>query len=351
MKKKIPLRIPAIILSICIITGISAYYTARLYDSYKKNINRKETVFIPPGSSYEQLLDTLAGKLKNIRSFERVADRMELEKRFQPGRYVFEKGSNNKFIVRSIAKGWQTPLRLVIPSNIRTMPQLAGILARRMAPDSSAFMEYFGDPGNASAYGLNSDTFISLFIPNTYEVYWTSTPQALAERMKKENDSFWNGERTKKLSEAEITKTQAYILASIVCQESNYEPERPMIAGVYMNRLKTGMKLDADPTVKFAVGNFELKRILNKHLKTDSPYNTYKHAGLPPGPICIPDINSIEAVLDYKHTDYLYFCASEELNGRHKFARTIAAHNSNARAYHRALKKFLRERTLQQKGR
>ena len=193
------------------------------------------------------------------------------------------------------------------------------------------------------SHGFNRYTYLAMFVPDTYEVYWTVTPLQLLDRLKKEYDAFWNDSRTAKAKAAGLTREQAMTLASIVIEETKYEPEMPTIAGVYINRLRKGMLLQADPTVKYAVNDPSLRRILNKHLEVDSPYNTYKYAGLPPGPITTPTKAAIDAVLNYQHHDYLYFCAHESFNGQHRFATNLAGHMENARRFHAAMN--ARERT------
>ena len=182
-------------------------------------------------------------------------------------------------------------------------------------------------------------TFMAMFIPNTYEVYWNCSVNDLLQRMKRESDRFW-ASRDAKLARCGLTRNEAITLASIVYEETKRQSEMPVVAGVYINRLRRGMPLQADPTVKFALGDFSLRRILHKHLEVDSPYNTYRVVGLPPGPICMPSIAAIDAVLNYQEHDYLYFCAKEDLSGAHNFARTLAEHNRNARAYAAALNRL-----------
>ena len=189
----------------------------------------------------------------------------------------------------------------------------------------------------AEKYGFKPEEMIGMFIPNTYEVWWNITPEGLTERMKKEYDNFWNEERVAKLARTRLTQKEVTTLASIICEETRMTDEMPTMAGVYINRLRRGMLLQADPTVKFAIGDFTIRRVLNRHLEVDSPYNTYKYAGLPPSPICMPSIKGIDAVLNYKESNYLYFCAKEDFSGYHNFARTLSEHNQNARRYANAL--------------
>jgi UPF0755 protein len=200
-------------------------------------------------------------------------------------------------------------------------------------------MELFNDNEFLKKHHLNNKTIFTIFIANTYIFNWNTSAEQFFERMYKESEKFWNGNRTKKLKELNFSRLNAITLASIVEMESYRKNERPIIAGVYLNRLKKDMLLQADPTVIFAVGDFTIKRVLKKHLEFDSPYNTYKYSGLPPGPICIPSISSIDAVLDYDKNNYIYFCAKEDFSGYHNFATTFAQHINNAKKYQRALNK------------
>ncbi len=308
-------------------------YTTR----YKNNVQEKFTLYITPQTTYASLVDTLDKYLSDTKTFERTFAKENPQQKLQTGRYVFKSGTNNLEITRAIRNGWQTPYRLTLSGNIRGVEKLASILGKRLMTDSLDFITYFNDPETWSKYGLTKETFISLFIPNTYEIYWNSNPEQFTKRMAKEHSKFWNEERSAKAKELGLSKEEVSTLASIVCEESNYSPELPAIAGVYLNRLRRGMKLDADPTVKYALNDPTIKRILFKHLKVDSPYNTYKHPGLPPGPITIPSTRGIDAVLNYERHNYLYFCANANLDGTHKFASTLSEHNRNAKAYQRAI--------------
>ena len=312
-----------------------------LYDAYttryKSNVQEKFTLYITPQTSYASLVDTLDKHLLNIKRFERAFAKENPSTRLQPGRYVFKNGTNNTEIARALRNGWQTPYRLTLSGNIRGAEKLASILGKRLMADSLDFITCFNTPETWSKYGLTKETFISIFIPDTYEIYWSVSPQEFTERMAKEHSKFWNEERTAKANELGLSKEEVSTLASIVCEESNYGPELPAIAGVYVNRLKRGMKLEADPTVKYALNDPTIRRILFKHLKVDSPYNTYKHTGLPPGPITIPSAKGIDAVHNHEKHNYLYFCANANLDGTHKFASTLLEHNRNAKAYQRAI--------------
>ena len=320
--------------------GAAAIFIPRYLNESKKGVAEKHTVYVPIGATYSQMIDSVATAVQDMKSFEKVAQRAGLQESFKPGRYLFTPDKSNKELVRMLRLGWETPMMLTLSGNIRGLEKLSGILGKKLAADSSAFMECFSHADIWSSNGFQQQTFMAMFLPNTYEVYWTITPEKFVERMKKEYDKFWNEERKAKATAAGLTPVEVSILASIVCEETNYTPEMPKVAGVYMNRLKRGMKLDADPTVKFALNDPTIKRILFRHLEVDSPYNTYKHTGLPPGPITIPRIKGIDAVLNYESHNYLYFCANANMDGTHKFARTLGEHNRNAREYQAALNRM-----------
>ena len=212
-----------------------------------------------------------------------------------------------------------------------------GKLGQSFETDSATFARAFHDPAFCAKYGVDTATIIALFIPNTYELYWSTTPEQLMTRMKKEYDNYWTTKRKALAKKIGLTPLQVMTLASIVEQETNDNKEKPMVAGMYLNRYKKGMRLQADPTVKYATGKFYLHRIAGDILFTDSPYNTYKYAGFPPGPICIPSIASIKSVLNYAHHNYFYMCAKEDFSGSHNFAETYEEHQVNAQKYAEAL--------------
>lgn len=254
------------------------------------------------------------------------------------GRYEISRGLGSMQLVRNLRNGHQSPVNLVIPV-VHTMGELASHFAKSLKADSATLSAAFSNPTELARNGVNTFTVPTLFIPDTYEVYWNITPQSLLERMKRERDSFWSADRMAEAKQAGLSPNEVYTLASIVEQESANEQERPVIAGMYLNRLHAGMKLQADPTVKYALGNFSLRRILHAHLTANSPYNTYLHEGLPPGPICIPSLNAIESVLHFSRHNYLYMCAKEDFSGTHNFAVTYEEHLANAKKYAEALNK------------
>jgi UPF0755 protein len=238
-----------------------------------------------------------------------------------------------------LVSGQQVPVKLVIAGNIRDVEKLASIISKQIEPDSMALLTAFNDNKRIEEFGFNKENVLSLFIPNTYEVYWNISSEGVMARMKREYDRFWTENRLNKLKDIGLTREEAIVVASIVNEETVKTDEMPRVAGVYINRANKGMKLDADPTLKFAVGDFTLKRVLDKHKEIDSPYNTYKNTGLPPGPICVPSIAAIDAVLNYEKHDYFYFCAKDDFSGYHAFSKTLAQHNKYAASYHAALNK------------
>lgn len=295
-------------------------------------------VVVPTGSDFSGLTDSLqeSGALKNPALFDKLARSRELDSTVRPGRYQLQAGMSYAALINMFKSGRQSPVRVTF-NNLRSVDRLSGILSRKLEPDSLAFLAALRNDSLVGALGFDSHSLLGLFLPNTYEFYWTTTPEEFMRRMKKEYDRFWTDERSAKLTRSGLNRQQAITLASIVYEETKKTEEMPRVAGVYVNRLRRGMPLQADPTVKYALGDFALRRVLLRHLEVDSPYNTYKYPGLPPGPICMPSIAALESVLDFEEHDYVYFCAKDDLSGAHNFARTLAEHNRNAQAYSRAL--------------
>jgi len=254
----------------------------------------------------------------------------------KPGRYLTGPNMSSVDLIRKLRAGDQAATKVVINS-VRTLPELAGKITENLAIDSLDFSRALEDEELMNELDVTAETYMSLFIPNSYEVYWTTSARDLIRRMAKESQRFWStGQRKDNLESIGLTRTEAYILASIVEKESPFNSEKPRIAGLYLNRLRINMPLQADPTVIFGLQDFSIRRVLNKHLEYDSPYNTYKYPGLPVGPICMPNMSSIEAVLNPESHDYLYFCAKPDLSG-HRFAKTLRQHNIYAAEYRRSL--------------
>lgn len=293
-----------------------------------------------PGETYDVVLsrlDTLGIRPPQpaFAVFSRLKSGHD-DHRFRCGRYLVQPHTSALDLVRMLTRGQETPMRLTL-GKYRTKEQLSAHLGRVMMEDSAYWHTQFTDSTLLADCGVDTVSLLSIFVPNTYEVYWSTTGEKLLHRMRRESDSFWTDSRKQKASLLGLTPYQVVVLASIVEEETNKNDEKPIVASVYLNRLRKGMLLQADPTVKYAVGDFALKRILNVHLKADSPYNTYLYKGLPVGPICTPSVSSIDAVLQNWQTTYLYFCAKEDFSGYHNFASTLSQHNANAARFHKAL--------------
>ena len=322
-----------------LLISIAYWIMLPLWCAYRANVEQEIVLKVPQNATTEEVLAMLEPNLKSSFTLKQALHIKSLGEQVRAGYFRFAKGTDNITIIRRLQYNHQSPYKLVLSGNIRGMQRLAAMLGERLMADSTAFADYFSSPDVLQLCNLNREELPSLILPNTYEVWWTISPKGFVERMIREHKAFWNSARLAKAESLGLTPAEVSTLASIVCEESNKRAELPIIAGVYINRLKRGMKLDADPTVKFAVGDFTLKRILYKHLSTESPYNTYLHKGLPPGPITIPSIEGIDAVLNYKEHNYLYFCASEALDGTHRFAQTLSEHNANAARYRAELNK------------
>lgn len=296
-------------------------------------------LLVPEGSTLDDVIDSLNvyDQIKNENHFRWTAHKMHYgDHNIKAGRYTIPESTNSKNVVSLLRGGRQTPLKVTI-HNVRTIDQLSGRVANKLAFDSLELIHYF-ETRFDSAAGTKPETRLTRFLPNTYEFYWTVSPEEFANRMLKEYDRFWNDERKAKAEKLGLTTEQVYTLASIIEKETNYNPEKTKMAGVYLNRIRDGIPLQADPTIVFAHGDFELKRILYSHLEIESPYNTYRNQGLPPGPIFMPGIPSIDAVLNKEEHDLLYFCARPTEDGPgHAFASTLRAHNQNAERYQRWL--------------
>ncbi len=306
---------------------------ATAFVQFRGNAVRGEyELYVSRKADYGQLTDSLLPQLKHHAAFRLYAKRLNLPETFKPGHYLLHPGMNVLEVVRMLKLGMQTPVRVTI-NNVRTMPQLAGKLAGQIDADSLELLHTLTAKETAARVGFDSLTLFSMFLPDIYELYWTTTPDELVDRMRREYDRFWTGARDEKRKRSGLSRLEVMTLASIVYEETRQTDEMARVAGVYVNRLRKGMLLQADPTVKYAMQDFKLRRILHKHLKYQSPYNTYLNKGLPPSPICMPGKNAIEGTLDFEEHGYLFFCARPTFDGHHNFARTFAEHQRNARAY------------------
>jgi len=341
-KKKVLKKV--IIITFTLITIILASIAYSYYNKiYKENVRidlKDEFVYIPTGSTFDDVVRILTKEhiLNDIASFEWLAEIKKYNQNVKPGRYRIRKGMNNNELINLLRSGKQEPVKLSI-RGFRNYQVLAGYVSHKLEADSNSICELFEDEMLAQQYGFNEHNFLCIIIPNTYEFYWNTSATEFIERMAKEYKTFWNDERKNKAQQIGLSQTEVAILASIVQLETNKIDEMPDIAGVYINRLKKGMLLQADPTVIYAVGDYSIRRVKQEHLTYDSPYNTYIYKGLPPGPICIAYPHAIDAVLNYKMHNFLYFCAREDFSGYHVFAKTLEEHLNNARKYQSELNK------------
>lgn len=329
--------IVALVVIIIIALGCTCVFYYMRY--YGPNVTDKEEfLYIRTGSTFADVLKTVQDKgiVKDVTTFEWAANNMDYAGRIKPGRYRLHEGMSNRKLINMLASGEQDPVTLSF-NNIRLEKQFAAFVAKKIEPDSASIMRLLDSASFLQQYGLNKDDAYVIFLPDTYQLYWNTTPEKFFKKMYGSYERFWTPERKQKAAALNLTPPQVSILASIVDAEALHDDEMPTIAGLYLNRLNKGMKLESDPTVIFAEGNFNIHRVLNRDLAFPSPYNTYQHVGLPPGPIMMPSTNAINAVLDYIPSNYLYMCAKADFSGYHAFASTAAQHHANAVKYQQAL--------------
>ena len=328
-----------IILIVCLVLmlGTATNFSLKLFRSNTNKQFDQGYLYIPTGSNLDDVVAIIKAQqiLNNTESFKWVASKMNF-KNIKPGKYKITKGLSNIELVRLLRSGKQEPIKLTF-QNIRLKTDFAGYIGKNFEIDSSAFLNMLDSIDLVRQYGFDEETIFCMFIPNTYEMYWNTSKEKFFERMQKEYVKFWHTERLAQAKAIGLSPVQVSILASIVDQEALLNREMVRIAGVYMNRLNRGIKLEADPTVIFANGDFTVKRVLYKLLQKDSPYNTYKYIGLPPGPICMPSVAAIDAVLHFEKHNYIYFCAKEDFSGLHNFASNVTEHQMNARKFQQAL--------------
>ncbi|MEL6588713.1 MAG: endolytic transglycosylase MltG [Bacteroidota bacterium] len=340
-----------IVIAVLVILGLVGYtYIDKIFGANVSTPDGKEYVFFIPPSQHDfkragidyrevgqQLLE--AKLIRDPEAFHWVAEQMNYPRHVYPGRYILKDGMSTRELITLLRSGQQTPMNFTFVK-FRTQQQLADYVGKELAMTPEQMMDVFRDTEFLKKHnGLTTETAMTIFIPNTYELYWNISPRAFFEKMFDQYKSFWNDSRNAKRRKLKLNRLEVMTLASIVEEETNQNDEKARVAGVYLNRIRKGMPLQADPTVKFAVGDFSLRRILNKHLQTDSPYNTYLYPGLPPAPICTPAIPSIEAVLNGEKHNYLYFCARLEGDGYHKFSETLSEHERYADQYRAMLTK------------
>ncbi|MEQ7801689.1 endolytic transglycosylase MltG [Pedobacter sp. ASV1-7] len=341
-KKSIKASTKIILLGLLAVLAIGGYFGIKFYNVYfAPNITGKEKyLFVRTGHNLDDLFEEIRRKdvLTQIGTFSQAAAKMDLARSLKPGRYKLTKGMNNRSLINMLKSGNQDPVKLKF-QNLRKKENFAAYLSNNLEPDSISFINVLDSAALIEKYGFNKDNSYVMFIPNTYEMYWNVTALDFFDRMHKEYEKFWNDDRKQKAAALNLSPIQVSILASIVDAEALYDKEMPIIAGLYLNRLNKGILLQADPTVIFANNDFTVKRVTNSLLRVDSRYNTYKYAGLPPGPIMMPSINAVDAVLNREKNDYIYMCAKEDFSGYHNFAVTVQEHERNAKKYRDALNK------------
>ena len=336
-----------IILILLVLAAIAGGVVAgRWYnDNRRPNFTERYVLLVRPDTPVQAVLDSLetgAGAIRP-RSLVRCFEEVDVESRMKAGRYVVEPGFTSIYVARMLVNGWQTPGNMTLSGTIRTKERLAQKIAAQMMVDSASIVEALDSVEFLASYGFTPENIFAMILPDTYQMYWTASVNDIFDRLKKEYDAFWNAERLEKAKAQKLSPMQVSVLASIVSGETLKAFEYPRIAGVYLNRYRKGMKLQADPTVAFCF-NYELDRILKKHLQVDSPYNTYKYVGLPPAPINVPPKACLEAVLSPENHKYIYFCASPDFDGTHRFAVGYNDHLKNAKEFQRALTKRNKEK-------
>jgi len=305
-------------------------------DNKRPNFKEDYVLYVYPETSARQVLDSLDQRTFRPRSLRRTFDKLDVSRKLKPGRYVIEPSSTSIYVARMLVFGWQTPHNLTLSGTIRKKGVLAKKISSQMMVDSASVAQALDSADFLAGYGFTPENVFAMVLPDTYQMYWTASVKEIFDRFKKEYDAFWTPERLQKASAQKLTPLQVSVMASIVSGETLKSFEYPVIAGVYLNRYRKGMKLQADPTVAFCF-DYQLDRILKKHLTVDSPYNTYKYKGLPPAPINVPPKACIDAVLAPDVHKYIYFCASPDFDGTHRFAVTYSEHLKNARSFQRAL--------------
>jgi len=299
---------------------------------------KQEYLYIHTGATFNDVFDTIKQKgiVKDSATFYWSAKNMNYVNRVKPGRYHLHEGMSNRKLINMLASGTQEPVTVSF-HNLRQKEQFAGFVSKKIEPDSSAIIKLLDSASYLRQFGFTTDNVYTMFLPNSYQMYWNTSPEKFFKRMYANYEKFWTPERRQKAAAINLDPIQVSILASIVDAEALHDDEMPAIAGLYLNRLKKGMKLESDPTVIYAENDFTIRRVLLRYLSINSPYNTYLHTGLPPGPIMMPSINAVNSVLDYQKNDYIYMCAKADFSGYHAFASNQADHLVNAHKFQQAL--------------
>lgn len=337
MKKRKRFVLFLVVFSI-MLTTFTFYFYQLFFGANVLTEAEPRTILIDKDDNFDSLRNYLydAQIIEDALSFSFVAKVLKYPDLIKPGVYELESQMNNFDAIRKLRSGEQTPVDITF-NNVRLKKELADKITFGIGLEPEVFLALLNDGEFLEQYGFTEENVLAMFIPNTYEVYWTISAERLFERMNDEYNSFWTEAKKQKAASLGLTSAEVSVLASIVQDESIMSEEKPTIAGLYLNRLERNMALQADPTVKYALGDFTLQRILTKDTKVDSPYNTYRYKGLPPGPISLPSISSLNSVLNYEEHSYLYMCAKEDFSGYHRFAKTLAQHNRNARLFQQAL--------------
>lgn len=315
--------------------GVFAQY---YLDNRMPNFQKEYVLYVYPDMTAEQVLDSIVvgAQVERPRSVEHVFKKMNVAENMKPGRYVVETSKPSIYVARMLVYGWQTPQNLTLSGTIRSKERLVKKISNQMMVSADEVAAALADSTFLAQYGFTPENVFAMIMQDTYQMYWTASVKEIFDRFKKEYDAFWTPVRIAKAKKQGLSKMDVSIVASIVSGETLKEFEYPIIAGVYLNRYRTGMKLQADPTVAFCF-DYKLNRILHRHMEVDSPYNTYRYAGLPPAPINVPPKGCLEAVLNPDQHGYIYFCASPDFNGTHRFAVTYDEHMKNANEFHKAL--------------
>ncbi len=322
-----------------VVAGAAGFVLGRYYvDNKMPNFSQEYVLFVRPDMTAQEVMDSInagAGTVR-VKSLERAFAEVEAAQKMKPGRYIVKPEATSIYVARMVVFGWETPGNLVLSGTMRTKERIAQKIGSQMLLDSASVMAALNDEAFLAEYGFTPENVFGLILPDTYQMYWTASVKDIFDRLKKEYDVFWNEDRLAKAKAQKLSPMQVSVLASIVSGETLKDFEYPVIAGVYLNRYRKGMKLQADPTVCFCY-DYKLDRVLKKHLTIDSPYNTYKYVGLPPAPINVPPKACLDAVLNPGNHKYIYFCASPAFDGTHRFAVSYTEHMKNARAFQREL--------------
>jgi len=332
--KKFIIALIIVIVILLAFTGVNYYYKY-----FGPNVTAKQDyLYIHTGATYADVVKTIQneGIVKDTVTFNWAANNMNYPHRVKPGRYRLHEGMSNRKLINMLASGTQEPVQLEF-HGLRQKEQFAGFVSKKIEPDSMSIINLLDSASYVAKYGFTTDNVYTMFMPNSYQLYWNTSPDKFFKKMYASYEKFWTPVRKQKAAALNLSQPEVSVLASIVDAEALHDDEMPAIAGLYLNRLKKGMKLEADPTVIFALNDFTIKRVLNRYLSYNSPYNTYLHTGLPPGPIMMPSVNAVNAVLDYQKSDYIYMCAKADFSGYHAFATNVADHLVNAHKFQEAL--------------